>query len=476
MMPKKTDIARAVAMFNALHMDNFTEAKATSFLSCLDMVKSQASAAEYPQLVAAEGEALLNAVGRAVASNQPIDLIFDGKAIHIDPAMTLADAFAHAEYVLKLNDKHPAGAPVIMPLEIPDDVSVVTDRRAAVHQELVDAPELNSLMTSAMKELDQTEYSPEAMKQIVQAPQLGRGMRMNQTASTTLMTLDHAAPDDYEPLESGQLHLQQRDETIEDVVKRLQPLAPLRAKISGLVITLQQHYTTKRMIAEVHRRVSLGISDVKPGTEKRLALAEEELADGTLRTNRRCWRQGYPYRLDVIPHDLTEMAEYHIHLKERPTQAWMDQHIQLMYDRKARVFLNMTNGFDRYEQLTHFFCTAAGRKATAELVTIENTLRAENARHRQNSDGEEIRASNWTPKAEAAAIADRNAENDQKPAYYSESWEDQDSGWRVKYWESSTGKWRYTYFVARPGAMATTIRNQPGKPASIDQRPTMAPK
>lgn len=439
-MSKLSVIARAVAVFNALHNEKFTEAKAESFMSCLEMVKAQQQ--EVPQLHAAEGEALLNAVGRAVAANQPIDLIYDGKTIHIDPVMTLADAFAHAEYVLNLNDRFPSGGDPWVQL-------AGRGTRPVVPQEVLEAPanptpDLQKLMARAVEE-------PE-------------------------LTLDHAAPEDYEPLESGQLHLQQRDETIEDVVKRLHPLAPLRAKISGLVITLQPHYTTQRMIAEVHRRVSLGLSDVKPGSEKRLELAEEELSDGTLRTDKRCWRQGYLYRLDVIPHDRTEMAEYHIHMKERPTQGWMEPHLQLMYDRKAKVFLNMTNGFDRFEQLTHFYCTAAGRKATAELARIEDTLRAEYQRHIQNRGGEEINLHGWKPTGEAAAIAQRNADNDAKPAYYSEAWEDQDSGWRVKYWETQTGKWRYTYFATRPGALATTIRNQPGKPASVEPKPTTAPK
>lgn len=439
-MSKLSVIARAVAVFNALHNEKFTEAKAESFMSCLEMVKAQQQ--EVPQLHAAEGEALLNAVGRAVAANQPIDLIYDGKTIHIDPVMTLADAFAHAEYVLNLNDRFPSGGEPWVQL-------AGRGTRPVVPQEVLEAP---AAPTADLKKL---------MARAVEEPEL---------------TLDHAAPEDYEPLESGQLHLQQRDETIEDVVKRLHPLAPLRAKISGLVITLQPHYTTQRMIAEVHRRVSLGLSDVKPGSEKRLELAEEELSDGTLRTDKRCWRQGYLYRLDVIPHDRTEMAEYHIHLKERPTQGWMEPHLQLMYDKKARVFLNMTNGFDRYEQLTHFYCTAAGRKATAELAKIEDTLLAEYQRHIQNRGGDEINLHGWKPTGEAAAIAQRNADNDAKPAYYSEEWEDQDSGWRVKYWETQTGKWRYTYFATRPGALATTIRNQPGKPASVEPKPTTAPK
>lgn len=473
-MSKLSVIARAVAVFNALHNEKFTEAKAESFMSCLEMVKAQQQ--EVPQLHAEEGEALLNAVGRAVAANQPIDLIYDGKTIHIDPAMTLADAFAHAEYVLKLNDRFPAGGEPWVQL-------AGRGTRPVVPQEVLNSPadptpDLQKLMARAVEEPELTERQKEVMDlvQEVRAPQLGHGMRMMQGKTVDALTLDHAAPDDYEPLESGQLHLQQRDETIEDVVKRLHPLAPLRAKISGLVITLQPHYTTQRMIAEVHRRVSLGLSDVKPGSEKRLELAEEELSDGTLRTDKRCWRQGYLYRLDVIPHDRTEMAEYHIHLKERPTQGWMEPHLQLMYDKKARVFLNMTNGFDRYEQLTHFYCTAAGRKATAELAKIEDTLLAEYQRHIQNRGGDEINLHGWKPTGEAAAIAQRNADNDAKPAYYSEEWEDQDSGWRVKYWETQTGKWRYTYFATRPGALATTIRNQPGKPASVEPKPTTAPK
>lgn len=471
-MSKLSVIARAVAVFNALHNEKFTEAKAESFMSCLEMVKAQQQ--EVPQLHAAEGEALLNAVGRAVAANQPIDLIYDGKTIHIDPAMTLADAFAHAEYVLNLNDRFPSGGEPWVQL-------AGRGTRPVVPQEVLEAPadptpDLQKLMARAVEEPELTEQQKEVVSQVVHAPQLGRGMRMVQGKTVDALTLDFAAPEDYEPLESGQLHLQQRDETIEDVVKRLHPLAPLRAKISGLVITLQPHYTTKRMIAEVHRRVSLGLSDVKPGSEKRLELAEEELPDGTLRTDKRCWRQGYLYRLDVLPHDRTEMAEYHIHLKERPTQGWMEPHLQLMYDRKARVFLNMTNGFDRFEQLTHFYCTAAGRKATAELARIEDTLLAEHQRHIQNRGGEEINLHGWKPTGEAAAIAQRNAENDSKPAYYSEAWEDQDSGWRVKYWETQTGKWRYTYFATRPGALATTIRNQPGKPASVEPKPTTAPK
>lgn len=471
-MSKLSVIARAVAVFNALHNEKFTEAKAESFMSCLEMVKAQQQ--EVPQLHAAEGEALLNAVGRAVAANQPIDLIYDGKTIHIDPVMTLADAFAHAEYVLNLNDRFPSGGEPLVQL-------AGRGTRPVVLQEVLEAPadptpDLQKLMARAVEEPELTEQQKEAVSQVVHAPQLGRGMRMVQGKTVDALTLDHAAPDDYEPLESGQLHLQQRDETIEDVVKRLHPLAPLRAKISGLVITLQPHYTTQRMIAEVHRRVSLGLSDVKPGSEKRLPLAEEELPDGTLRTDKRCWRQGYFYRLDVIPHDTTEMAEYHIHLKERPTQGWMEPHLQLMYDRKARVFLNMTNGFDRFEQLTHFYCTAAGRKATAELAKIEDTLRAEYQRHIQNRGEKEINAHNWEPTGEAKNIAQRNAENEAKPAYYSMAWEDPDAYWRVKYWETSSQKWRYTYFVTKPGTLATRIRNQPGMPATIEPRPTTAPK
>lgn len=471
-MSKLSVIARAVAMFNALHNDKFTEVKAESFLSCLDMVKAQEQ--EAPQIIADEGEALLNAVGRAVMYGEAVDLIYNNVPIHIDPAMTLADAFAHAEYVLKLNEKHPTG-------EVPLVQLVGRGMRPVVPAEVLDEPanptdDLKGLMAHAIEPVELTDHQIEAMRQLNEDRQQGRGMRMMQGNTVTHLILDHAAPDDYEPLESGQLHLQQRDETVEDVVKRLQPLAPLRAKISGLVITLQRHYTTQRMIKEVHRRIALGLSDVKPGTEKRLALSEEELNDGTLRTAERCWRKGYFYRLDVIPHDLTEMAEYHIHLKERPTQGWMEPHLQLMFDRKARVFLNMTNGFDRYERITHFYHTAAGRNAISELLKIENTLKAEHQQHLQNRGEKEINAHNWEPTGEAKTIAQRNADGDAKPAYYGIAWEDPDAMWRIKFWETATGKWRYTYFAAQPGAMATKIRNQPGKPSTIERKPTTAPK
>lgn len=148
-MSKLSVIARAVAVFNALHNEKFTEAKAESFMSCLEMVKAQQQ--EAPQIHAAEGEALLNAVGRAVAANQPIDLIYDGKTIHIDPVMTLADAFAHAEYVLNLNDRFPSGGEPWVQL-------AGRGTRPVVPQEVLEAPadptpDLQKLMAARLRSL-----------------------------------------------------------------------------------------------------------------------------------------------------------------------------------------------------------------------------------------------------------------------------------------------------------------------------------
>lgn len=308
------------------------------------------------------------------------------------------------------------------------------------------------------------------MKQIVKAPQLGRGLRMVQGKTVNVLELDYADTMEqvmrqknlpgYVRMTDGPVHQQQRDETLESVIERLMPLAPLRVRISGLVMTLQDGYTTAEMIEEAKRRIMNRINDEDTSGFKRLDLAEEELSDGTLRTAARVWRKGYRYRLDVMPNNQTEFAEYHIHMKERPTQRYMDQHIQLMYDKKARVFLNITNGFDRYENITHFYSTAAGRKATAELAQIEKQIHDEFV----------AKGGDYYPTSGQIIKNIERRNSEAKGPFYSESWEDDDCGYRVKYWDTTEGKWRYTYFPTRPNGMATQIRNVKGHPASVEER------
>lgn len=385
---KQSEITRAIAMYNALHGAEMQYEQAFSFLSCLDMVLEQEeakrkAAAMIPVIESGEGEDLLNAVGRAVMVMKPVNLMFDGKEIHIDPAMTLADAFAHAQYVLNLNDRYPVGGQQLAPVAAPVEKIIIPSDAAARFQaemaQTFEEPELVEL----------TPHQQDAMEQIIKAPQLGRGLRMMQGRTVTTLKLDHAPTmaqvmkeknlPGYVRMTDGPVHQQQRDETLENVIERLMPLAPIRVRISGLVMTLQDGYTTAEMIEEAQRRIVNRINDEDTSGFKRLELAEEELSDGTLRTSARVWRKGYRYRLDVMPNNQTEFAEYHIHMKERPTQRYMDPHIQLMYDKKARVFLNITNGFDRFENITHFYSTAAGRKATAELAQHDRPVGAEPA-------------------------------------------------------------------------------------------------
>lgn len=475
-MSKLSVIARAVAVFNALHNEKFTEAKAESFMSCLEMVKAQQH--EVPQLHAAEGEALLNAVGRAVAANQPIDLIYDGKTIHIDPAMTLADAFAHAEYVLKLNDRFPSGGEPLVQL-------AGRGTRPVVLQEVLEAPadptpDLKELMARAVEEPELTEQQKEVVSQVVHAPQLGRGMRMMQGKTVDAMTLDYADTlkqvtkrnrPAYVRITEGPILQQQRNETVEQVIERVMPLAPLRVRISGLLMTVQDGYTTAEMIEEAHYRIANRMSDEEPGEFKKLEFEEEQLSDGTLRTAQRCWRRGYRYRLWVKPHDLTKQAAYCIHMKERPTQGYMDQHLELMYQKQGQVFLDITNGFDRFENITHFYCTSAGRRGISELANIEKAMHEEFVQKGgsfyevETGAGKTLRVQK---SPEVQAIEKRNSAA--KGPYYSESWEDDDCGYRVKYWDTTEGKWRYTYFPTQPNGMATQIRNVKGHPASIEKR------
>lgn len=157
---KQSEITRAIAMYNALHGAEMQYEQAFSFLSCLDMVLEQEeakrkAAAMIPVIEAGEGEDLLNAVGRAVMVMKPVNLMFDGKEIHIDPAMTLADAFAHAQYVLNLNDRYPVG-------EQPLVQSFGRGTRPVVPTEVLDAPAdptpaLRGLMAQALEPVELTE-------------------------------------------------------------------------------------------------------------------------------------------------------------------------------------------------------------------------------------------------------------------------------------------------------------------------------
>lgn len=474
---KQSEITRAIAMYNALHGAEMQYEQAFSFLSCLDMVLEQEeakrkAAAMIPVIEAGEGEDLLNAVGRAVMVMKPVNLMFDGKEIHIDPAMTLADAFAHAQYVLNLNDRYPVGGQQLAPVATPVEKIIIPSDAAARFQ---------AEMAQTFEEPEPVELTPhqqDAMEQIIKAPQLGRGLRMMQGRTVTTLELDHAPTmaqvmkeknlPGYVRMTDGPVHQQQRDETLENVIERLMPLAPIRVRISGLVMTLQDGYTTAEMIEEAQRRIVNRINDEDTSGFKRLDLAEEELSDGTLRTAARVWRKGYRYRLDVMPNNPTEFAEYHIHMKERPTQRYMDQHIQLMYDKKARVFLNITNGFDRFENITHFYSTAAGRKATAELAQIEKQIHDEFV----------AKGGDYYPTSGQIIKNIERRNSEAKGPFYSESWEDPDCGYRVKYWDTTEGKWRYTYFPTQPNGMATQIRNVKGHPASIEFKKdfTTAPK
>lgn len=474
---KQSEITRAIAMYNALHGAEMQYEQAFSFLSCLDMVLEQEeakrkAAAMIPVIEAGEGEDLLNAVGRAVMVMKPVNLMFDGKEIHIDPAMTLADAFAHAQYVLNLNDRYPVGGQQLAPVAAPVEKIIIPSDAAARFQ---------AEMAQTFEEPEPVELTPhqqDAMEQIIKAPQLGRGLRMMQGRTVTTLELDHAPTmaqvmkeknlPGYVRMTDGPVHQQQRDETLENVIERLMPLAPIRVRISGLVMTLQDGYTTAEMIEEAQRRIVNRINDEDTSGFKRLELAEEELSDGTLRTSARVWRKGYRYRLDVMPNNQTEFAEYHIHMKERPTQRYMDPHIQLMYDKKARVFLNITNGFDRFENITHFYSTAAGRKATAELAQIEKQIHDEFV----------AKGGDYYPTSGQIIKNIERRNSEAKGPFYSESWEDPDCGYRVKYWDTTEGKWRYTYFPTQPNGMATQIRNVKGHPASIEFKKdfTTAPK
>ncbi len=474
---KQSEITRAIAMYNALHGAEMQYEQAFSFLSCLDMVLEQEeakrkAAAMIPVIEAGEGEDLLNAVGRAVMVMKPVNLMFDGKEIHIDPAMTLADAFAHAQYVLNLNDRYPVGGQQLAPVAAPVEKIIIPSDAAARFQ---------AEMAQIFEEPEPVELTPhqqDAMEQIIKAPQLGRGLRMMQGKTVNVLDLDYADTMEqvmrqknlpgYVRMTDGPVHQQQRDETLESVIERLMPLAPLRVRISGLVMTLQDGYTTAEMIEEAKRRIMNRINDEDTSGFKRLDLAEEELSDGTLRTAARVWRKGYRYRLDVMPNNQAEFAEYHIHMKERPTQRYMDQHIQLMYDKKARVFLNITNGFDRYENITHFYSTEAGRKATAELAQIEKQIHDEFV----------AKGGDYYPTSGQIIKNIERRNSEAKGPFYSESWEDPDCGYRVKYWDTTEGKWRYTYFPTQPNGMATQIRNVKGHPASIEFKKdfTTAPK
>lgn len=474
---KQSEITRAIAMYNALHGAEMQYEQAFSFLSCLDMVLEQEeakrkAAAMIPVIEAGGGEDLLNAVGRAVMVMKPVNLMFDGKEIHIDPAMTLADAFAHAQYVLNLNDRYPVGGQQLAPVAAPVEKIIIPSDAAARFQ---------AEMAQTFEEPEPVELTPhqqDAMEQIIKAPQLGRGLRMMQGRTVTTLELDHAPTmaqvmkeknlPGYVRMTDGPVHQQQRDETLENVIERLMPLAPIRVRISGLVMTLQDGYTTAEMIEEAQRRIVNRINDEDTSGFKRLDLAEEELSDGTLRTSARVWRKGYRYRLDVMPNNQTEFAEYHIHMKERPTQRYMDPHIQLMYDKKARVFLNITNGFDRFENITHFYSTAAGRKATAELAQIEKQIHDEFV----------AKGGDYYPTSGQIIKNIERRNSEAKGPFYSESWEDPDCGYRVKYWDTTEGKWRYTYFPTQPNGMATQIRNVKGHPASIEFKKdfTTAPK
>lgn len=451
---KPTVIARAVGMFNALHGLSITSQHASSLLELLNIAHAAELPPPLPQVVAADGEELLDAVVRAYSLRTACELLFGDHSIHLDPGMTLTDAVGHAKYVIELDM-----------IDRDGDKSHLLGKDG-------DLP----LVTAATQPFIQT---------------LGRGVRLTEP-QPVMVDLDHAhvhaeqetttapvevaapapapaarkaddLPPPYIPLENGKVHHPVSTESVDDFIRRMMPVAPCRARIGGVVMTIREDLTVPEMVREANRRIMNRITDAEGGREKVLPSEEEVMPDGNLRTAFRCWRRGYRFRLDVLPHDRTDVAEYHIHLKDRPTQAWMEPHLQLMYDRRAKVFLNITNGRDRFENILHFFCTNDGRQATAELERLDREYLDE------YEDGSAPRFS-WSGFRQENEPAAPDVDDAEPVLYRSEArWEKQGHGYRVRYWNTKEACWIFSYFAARPGALATRVRDVAGKPATVEE-------
>ena len=442
-----TVIARAVSMFNALHNLSITPQHATSLLELINIAHAAELPPMLPQVIAAEGEDLLDAVVRAYSLRTACELLFGDHVIHLDPGMTLTDAVAHAKYVIDLD---------------------MVDRDGDKSHELTPVATSPFIQTlgrglrpkdpkPAMIDLDHADVHANPVEQkSVTAP-------VEAAAPAPATRKDDDLPPPYIPLETGKIHYPANSESVEDFIRRMMPVAPCRVRIGGVVMTVREDLTVPEMIREANRRISNRISDAEGGREKVLPADEEVLPDGTLRTAFRCWRRGYRFRLDVLPYDRTEIAEYHIHLKERPTQAWMEPHLQLMYDRRAKVFLNITNGRDRFENILHFFCTSEGRQATAELERLDREYLDD------YEDGTRTGFS-WDSFRKSEAPKATVVDDAEPVMYRSEAkWEKQGHPYRVRYWNTKENCWLYSYFAARPGALATKVRDVAGKPATVEE-------
>lgn len=479
MSTTQKEMEKAVIIFNAMNDRDLIAAEGFSFLNCLDMAKkSTRLLPETPSIHADSGEDLLNAVGRAFAMKKSVDLFFGDHIIHISPSMTLAEAFSHAQYVIELAEfgENVTGPTIKVLVESnhlirpPAHISLSgIVRKPAPEEGLVD----NTMQSTYVKDLKKEEF-----KDIRQSIEVDLDMFAEQAAQA----LRDAAFDElekqrrsgfkipelesgpevnlppYTPLTSGFIHQPEYGETIEQTVTRLSARAPVRVRLCGLVMTIREDITISEMVNEAHRLIKAGISDAPVGPEKRLPIDEEMLDDGTLRTSTRVWRHGYQYRLDVLPFDRTEMAEYHIHLKSRPTQTWMDNHLPLMYEKKAKMFLNITNGVDHFENVLYLYCTAAGRASRdLELAKIEKQMADEFA-ERGNP--------NFKPSS-MVATPKKNHESDvisaspakPEPTGTTDNWEDSDSPYRVRYYDSGKKAWCYSYFTAKPTAIALKLRD-----------------
>ncbi len=489
---KKTDIARAVQVFNALHNGSMTEDQGHAFIGCLEMVLKQ-PAPEIPQVIALDNEGLLEAVVRAHGMQKAVDLVFGGVTVHIDPAMTMTEAYEHAIYVIGLNEEFPA----------------VTDQdmqQAAMMTSMVEPAnkQLNQVMSKAL-EFDDVVSGPTMESLAQQGFLAGRAQRVKPEEQPAQLILDHAPTmaallteeeqaeaeaqknrdaafdalelkkkelPPYTPLTTGYIHFPERNETIEQTIQRLSPLAPVRVRLCGLVMTVREDITTMEMIEEAHRIIKSGISDANIGPDKQLELDEEMLDDGTLRTARRVWRRGYQYRLDVMPHDRTEIAQYHIHMKTRPTQTYMDQHLQLMYDKKAKMFLNITNGIDHFENVLHLYCTASGRAVRdLELTKMEKQMAEEfAARNKPYYQQEEVKQQSFHNAKKDHYLVSPAPEKPE-PAGDTEAWEDQDCDYRVRYYHGPSNAWRYSYFENKPTAQDLRLRDSKEGKATVETKP-----
>lgn len=479
---KKTDIARAVQVFNALHNGSMTEDQGHAFISCLEMVLKQ-PAPEIPQVIALDNEGLLEAVVRAHGMQKAVDLVFGGITVHIDPAMTMTEAYEHAIYVIGLNEEFPADTDQDMQ-QAAMMTSIVFPRQV-VEESVLDAPAapteaLTKLMGRAMRMKEPEEqpaqlildHAPTMAALLTEEEQAEAEAQKNRDAACDALELKKKELPPYTPLTTGYIHFPERNETIEQTIQRLSPLAPVRVRLCGLVMTVREDITTGEMIEEAHRIIKSGISDTKIGPDKQLELDEEMLDDGTLRTARRVWRRGYQYRLDVMPHDRTEIAQYHIHMKTRPTQTYMDQHLQLMYDKKAKMFLNITNGIDHFENVLHLYCTASGRAVRdLELTKMEKQMAEEfAARNKPYYQQEEVKQQSFH-KAKKDHYLVSPAPEKPEPLGDTEAWEDQDCDYRVRYYHGPSNAWRYSYFENKPTAQGLRLRDSKEGKATVETKP-----